>query len=199
MLDFFKTLDGNILLWIQESFRHPMLTPVMRLITALGDAGLIWIAATLLLLVFKKTRKVGCMSALALVGSLVVNNMILKPLVARPRPYTLLLDLQILIDFPKDFSFPSGHTASSFAAGIVFFRNLPKRYGIPALVLAVLIAVSRLYLGVHYPSDVLGGIISGTLLAVTAEFTVKQMAKQILKKRDGKRKGKREGKRGRSH
>ncbi|MGN0335754.1 MAG: phosphatase PAP2 family protein [Lachnospiraceae bacterium] len=175
MIETLVTLDGSILLWIQESIRNPVLTPVMKLITSLGNAGMIWIAATLLLLISKKTRRVGCMSALALIGSLLINNMLIKVLVARPRPFVRLEELVILIPKPSEYSFPSGHTASSFAAGVVFFRNLPRKWGIPALILAFLIGLTRMYVGVHYPTDVLAGMITGTLLALGAERIVKKL------------------------
>ena len=172
MLEALLNLDGNILLFIQECVRNPILNPIVVFITSLGDEGMIWIVATLLLLIPKKTRKIGVMSGLALLGSLLINNTLIKNLVARPRPYTRLEDLTILIPKPGKYSFPSGHTASSFASGVVFFRQLPKKWGVPALVLAFLMGLSRLYVGVHYPTDVLAGMIVGALLAVGAEYMV---------------------------
>ena len=110
------------------------------------------------------------MSALALLGSLIINNLILKNLIARIRPYEIINGLVPLIEKPTDYSFPSGHTGSSFAAACILYRKLPKRFGIPALILAILIGFSRLYLGVHYPSDVLCGIISGVGISYAAEI-----------------------------
>lgn len=166
MLDTLIQIDGNILLWIQEYVRNDFLTPIMRFITSLGNAGFIWIAIALLCLCFKKTRKTGTLVLCALLGSLVVNNLIIKNLVGRIRPYEVIEGLNIVINKQIETSFPSGHTASSFAAGVMLFLTCPKKYGIPALILAFLIGISRLYVGVHYPTDVLGGIISGTLIAV---------------------------------
>lgn len=166
MLDTLSQLDGNILLWIQEYVRNDFLTPVMTFITKLGNAGMIWIAAAVLLLCFKKTRENGLLVGFSLLGTLVVNNIILKNLVARIRPYEVIDGLSILIEKPGEFSFPSGHTGSSFAAGVMLFLVCPKKYGVPALLLAFLISLSRLYVGVHYPTDVLGGMITGTLIAV---------------------------------
>ena len=107
------------------------------------------------------------MSILALLLSLLINNIILKNLVARTRPYEMVEGLVPLIGRPRDYSFPSGHTGSSFASAWVLFRKLPAGYGISALVLAGLIGISRLYVGVHYPTDVLfgvlGGIVSGSI------------------------------------
>ena len=184
MLEALLNLDGGILLIIQEYIRNPILNPIVVFITSLGDEGLIWIVATILLLIPKKTRKIGVMSALALLGSLIINNNIIKNIVARPRPYARLEDLTILIPKPGEYSFPSGHTSSSFAAGVVFFRNLPKKWGVPALVLAILIGLSRMYVGVHYPTDVLAGMIVGTLLAIGAEYLVFKGI-EIWKKKKG--------------
>ena len=166
------SLDVAILLWIQEWIRSDWLDPFMIGITHLGDAGMLWIVLSLLLLIPQKTRKYAMMAIVALLFSLLVNNMILKNIVARTRPYEVVEGLTWLIEKQRDLSFPSGHTASSFATAVVLFRNLKKRYGIPLLVLAVLISLSRLYVGVHYPTDVLFGAISGTLLAILAQWLV---------------------------
>ncbi len=172
MLETLLNLDGNILLFIQEFIRNPLITPIVIFITSLGDGGKIWIAATILLLIPEKTRKIGMMSALALLGSLIINNNIIKNIIARPRPYMVLEELRILIPRPSEYSFPSGHTSSSFAAAIVFYRQLPKKWGVLAVVLAALIGFSRMYVGVHYPTDVLAGIGMGMFLALAAEYIV---------------------------
>lgn len=174
MLDFLVGLDGNILLFLQEYVRNPVLTPIFKVITTLGNGGAIWIALTILLLAVPKTRKVGCMAALALLGTLLINNMLLKNLVARTRPYEVIEGLTYIVGKPVDYSFPSGHAGCSFAVACIMFRRLPGRYGIPALILAILISVSRLYVGVHYPSDVLCGMISGILISYGAEWIVRR-------------------------
>ncbi len=169
MLEFLWNLDGNILLFLQEYVRNPVLTPVMKVITTLGNGGAIWIALTILLLAIPKTRKIGCMSLIALLGTLLVNNMLLKNLVARTRPYEVIEGLTYIVRKPSDYSFPSGHAGCSFSAACIMYRRLPRRYGVPALILAILISVSRLYVGVHYPSDVLFGVISGIAISYAAE------------------------------
>lgn len=179
MLESLVTLDGNILLFIQEFIRNPFLNPIVIFITSLGDGGFVWILATIALLIPKKTRKIGYMSALALLGSLLINNTLIKNLVARPRPYTVLSELQILIPKPGEYSFPSGHTSSSFAAAAVFYRQLPKKFGVPAITLAVLIGLSRLYVGVHYPTDVLAGAVMGIVLSYLAEALVNSLLKKF--------------------
>ncbi len=173
-MDWLTNVDHAILLAIQEFCRNSVLTPVFRFITHLGDYGLFWIGFTALLLCLKRTRKTGLLCAGALIGSLLINNALLKNLVARPRPFDAFSDILPLIKRPLDFSFPSGHTGSSFAFAWVFFRRMPKKYGIPVLVLAALVAFSRLYLGVHYPGDVLGGLITGILIG---EAQVRLLAK----------------------
>lgn len=154
-------LDAGILLFLQENVRNEILTPVLALLTTLGNAAAVWITISLVLLLFRKTRRVGVMSLLALLVSFLLNNMLLKNLVARVRPYDAIEGLTALVGKPRDYSFPSGHTGSSFAAAWVLFRKLPARFGIPALVLAGVIGLSRLYVGVHYPTDVLFGMING--------------------------------------
>ena len=174
-------LDAGFLLFLQDSVRNPILNSIMIFITSLGNGGMLWIAATVLLMIPKKTRKVGLMSAIALLGSLIINNNLIKNLVQRPRPFRTFPELQIIIPTPSEFSFPSGHTSSSFAAAAVFYRHLPKKLGVPSVVLAGLIGFSRLYVGVHYPTDVLAGVIMGILLSYMAEFLVDFIGKKLKK------------------
>ena len=175
-------LDGEILLWIQDNLRNDFLTPIFRFITSLGDSGWIWIACTIMCLVLVKYRKVGCLSALSLIGSLVINNLLLKNVIARTRPYEAVEGLMRLIEKQSDFSFPSGHTGSSFAAAVIFFIYLPKKFGIPALILAFLISFSRLYVGVHYLTDVLVGGLIGTAIAIAIWQIDEHIKKKETKK-----------------
>ena len=108
-----------------------------------------------------KTRKVGILVSVALLLDVLTCNVILKPLIARTRPYDVNTAVELLIRAPRDYSFPSGHTAASFAAAAALWFADKKKLAIPALVLAVLIAFSRMYFYVHYPTDVLGGAILG--------------------------------------
>ena len=105
--------------------------------------------------------------ACSLGGAFVINNLILKNLVARTRPYEVIDGLHLMVPKAVDLSFPSGHTGSSFATAVVMFIMLPKKYGVPALIYAFLMGFSRLYIGIHYPTDVLCGGIIGTLVAIT--------------------------------
>ena len=140
-------------------------------ITHLGDAGIFWIVLAVILLLIPKTRKSGLIVAAALCIDVIVCNGILKNLFARTRPFDVNEAVQLLITAPKDFSFPSGHTAASFAAVAALYFAGKKKLWKVSLVLAVLIAFSRMYLYVHYPTDILGGVLvrawsrSGRLLS----------------------------------
>lgn len=164
-----QNLDGEILLQIQQHLRTDMLTPFMKIVTFLGNGGWFWILCAVVLLAIPKTRKTGYAAVFSLIFGAIVTNLLLKNIVARPRPFAEIEALIPLIAKPTDFSFPSGHTTASFAVALVMLRMLPKKIGIPAVVLAALVAFSRLYLGVHYPTDVLVGFVValvGSLLAV---------------------------------
>ena len=154
--------EFNLLDQIQQHLANDFLNALVPRISSLGEGGGIWVALSIRLLLFPKTRKAGLASGIALLFMLITGNMILKPLVARLRPFTVNTAVELLIPPPTDFSFPSGHTYASFASASAIFRN-NRKIGIPALILASLIAFSRLYLYVHYPTDVLFGILFGIL------------------------------------
>ena len=158
--DYLWQLDSSILLWFQ-SLRQDWMTPFWKFITSLGNAGWFWIALALFLLCFGSTRRAGASALLALTLGALMTNILIKPAFARIRPYEVVDGLILLVEKQKDFSFPSGHSCASFAAAMALSRHLPRRAFICLLSLAALIAVSRLYVGVHYPSDVLGGILIG--------------------------------------
>ncbi len=174
-MDTLLALDGGILLWIQEFLRRDWLTPVVAFFTHLGDHGLVWIALCLLLLCFKKTRKAGVAGAIALIFSLLLTNGVLKHLVGRTRPWIDVAGLVALVREPDPNSFPSGHTSAAFAAAVAWWRTLPWRWGAVALAAAVLMGLSRLYVGVHYPTDVLCGVAVGCLCGVLAGLVIKKL------------------------
>ena len=153
------TFDLPILDWIQAHLQCTFLDVTMPIVTLFGDGGVFWIAVAVVLLLFAKYRKTGFSMGMALVLGLLVCNILLKPQVARIRPYNFQLqeygrEITLLVKGLNDYSFPSGHTIASFEACTVLMLH-DKRLGIPATVLAILIAFSRLYLSVHYPTCLL--------------------------------------------
>jgi len=153
-------IEIKILDFIQN-MRTPIGDLIIPIITRLGDAGILWIILTLILLFIPSKRKTGLILVAALFIDIILCNGILKNLVARIRPFDVNTSIQLLIAEPIDFSFPSGHTAASFAAVAALYFAKEKKLWKIALACAVLIAFSRLYLYVHYPTDVLGGIAVG--------------------------------------
>lgn len=155
-----------------QSIRTPLGDMLMPFITKLGNVGAIWILMAIILLLIPKTRKSGAVLAAALCVDFVLCNGILKHLIRRIRPCDINSSVQLLIARPNDFSFPSGHTAAAFAAVTALHAAGERKLWKPALVLAVLIAFSRLYLYVHYPTDILGGIIVGVAAGYIGSWIV---------------------------
>lgn len=165
------SVEFAILDFIRNNLTSPIMDKIMVFITTLGNAGAIWIVLTLLMLCSKKYRRTGIMLGAGLVVCLIVGNLILKPLIARPRPFLVKEGIRLIINAPRDFSFPSGHTLSSVICAVILFLR-HRNMGIYALILAVVIAFSRLYLYVHFPSDVLFGAIIGVIIAFACVKTV---------------------------
>ena len=174
------SFDLPILDWIQANLQCGFLDTVMPIITMFGDAGIFWMAWATLLLIFRKSRRTGLGMWFAMAMGLLVCNIILKPAVGRIRPYDfqeehfkIMIDL--LIEKQHDFSFPSGHTIASFEACTVLLLN-SKLMGIPALILAILIAFSRMYLYVHYPTDVIFSVFAGILFGIIGNAIAKRIS-----------------------
>lgn len=167
MLQFILETDGRILVWIQEHLRFDWLDSVMVFMTRLADSGIIWVCLAVLLLCFKKYRKTGTAMAVALMIGYVATNLILKNVVMRVRPYDAIAAITPLLR-EGSWSFPSGHATCSIAAGYVMYQRLPRYMGIPALILAIVICLSRMYVGVHYPTDVICGVMIGLFAAMCA-------------------------------
>jgi undecaprenyl-diphosphatase len=173
-----ERFDLPILDWIAAHLRCGFLDRLMPAITHLGDAGILWILLAVLFLCLPKYRKAGLTMAVSLLVGLLICNATLKPLVARMRPFDYQLlhfgkEIPLLIPKPRDFSFPSGHTNASFAAAMALLLH-HRKTGIPAMILAFLIAFSRLYLYVHYPTDVIASVILGIGLAFLGKFLVQK-------------------------
>ena len=176
--------EGQILLFIQEHLRFAPLNGAVVFITHLGDTGAVWIALTLGMLLFKRTRRCGAACAVAMVLNLLITNIALKNIIQRIRPYDYMNSLNILIEAQHDFSFPSGHTACSFAGAWVMLKMLPRKWGASAIVLAVLISLSRLYVGVHYPTDILGGLAVGIFAAEAGYRLIDRIWKPLSSRRN---------------
>lgn len=180
------SFDLPILDWIAANLWCPLLDTVMPIITLLGDAGIFWIALAVLFMITKKYRKTGIGMMLALMMGLLLCNIWLKPTIARIRPYDFQMEyfskeIQLLAGGMHDFSFPSGHTIASFEAAVVIALN-SKKLGIPAMILAVLIAFSRLYLYLHYPTDVLFSVILGSALAFLGNYLAQKIMDKLPEK-----------------
>ena len=183
---FADSFDLPSLDWIQANLQCAFLDKIMPLITVLGDGGAFWIACAVLMMLLKKYRKAGISAGLALIFGLVICNMILKPTVARIRPYDyqdqLGIMINLLIEKEHSLSFPSGHTIASFeAATAILLRH--KKLGTAAMILAILIAFSRMYLYVHYPTDVIASVFLGIGLAFLASWIVDKTAAAIKAKK----------------
>lgn len=157
--------DFEILFFIKNHIRNGLLDVVVPFYTNLGDDGIIWIALGIVMLIPKKTRKCGIMVLGALLVMVVLNNIILKNLIARPRPCATYPELVELVHIPTSYSFPSGHTVSAMAVAFTILTQ-HKKLGSIVLVMAFLMGLSRLYVGVHFPTDVYGGIIVGAVIAL---------------------------------
>ena len=164
-LEAVTTWDATVITAIYENVHSAFLTMFFRIVTLLGEGGIFWIAVAVILLFFKKTRRSGiCIGASLLIG-VIVGNGIIKNVVARPRPYDAIAGIESVVSHLSDYSFPSGHSLCCFEAATALAMNRTK-WAIPAYVGAVLVAVSRLFLFVHYPTDVICGALLGVLFGV---------------------------------
>ena len=172
--------ESGALVWIQENLRTELLDKIMPYVSALNNAGILAIITVLALLAFKKYREVGITACSSLLVEYIIVNLIIKPLVNRTRPYVVNELLIQLGKRPTDASFPSGHTGAAFAVALVMLFTMPKKYGITAVVIATLIAYSRLYNGCHFPTDVLGGFLIALLTSILATKLVYPRAKKFI-------------------
>ena len=209
-MDGFTQFDGNLLIGIQHTLNADWLTPIMKGITMFGEGGYFWIAVCLLLMIFKKTRRLGILCTLSLMFTFLCCNLALKPMIDRTRPWVTFSAVNAMLPPPGDSSFPSGHSANAMApAWAIFVNTLPAkiriknesgeqvsmkkdysvlpclgwkgigadprtahRWGIAAVVLALFIGLSRLYLGMHYPSDVICGLLLGMICATIIHVVI---------------------------
>ncbi|NLA85848.1 MAG: phosphatase PAP2 family protein [Clostridiales bacterium] len=173
-MELIQSIDTNILLFIQEHLRCGFINAVMIFCSAIGTAGILWITTGIAMIVTKKYRRTGILLFVCLAATWVLNDLAVKNLVQRPRPYLSIPELRVLVPLQTDFSFPSGHTSTSFACAFVLTRLGGRRWAWVYIV-AGMIAVSRLFVGVHYPADVLAGAIFGALSAAVVVVLARRL------------------------
>ncbi|MGN0953609.1 phosphatase PAP2 family protein [Dialister sp.] len=172
-------LQAAFLLYLQENLRTPLLTMIFKFMTSLGNTGFIWIFTSFFLLFKKKTRSIGICALVSILLSFLFTSLILKNIFQEARPfvsYPKIIPLDSHVS-STSFAFPSGHTSDAFAAALLFYKHFPRPWSILSLTAAFLIAFSRLYLGVHYPMDILVGAAAGALSAFLAPRILRRLWK----------------------
>lgn len=182
MMENWNLVESGILVWIEEMLRNPIMDPIMVFFSWINNSGMWAIVLTALLLIEKKYRDVGLAALTSLGLEFIAVNIVLKPWIHRIRPYDVNDALHVLGEIPTDFSFPSGHTGAAFAVTFVIMLCMPRAWGITATAVASVIAFSRLYNGVHYPTDVAGALVVALITAIFASKVVYPRAKMWLQK-----------------
>ncbi len=166
-----QNIDEKILEYIRLNLKNEKMDKIMPLITRLGDCGMLWLAIALIFLITNRYHNDGLLLITSLLFCIIIGNIIIKLLCGRMRPCHVNDKINLLISKPRDYSFPSGHTMSSFAAATII-ANANVKMGIISFIVAILIAFSRLYLYVHYPSDVLVGAILGVIISILTIYYI---------------------------
>lgn len=180
---FYFNWEFDLLYWFQ-SIHNPILDKIVVVITSLGNAGIFWILLTLVMLIVCKDKKVAWTSALALLFSVLVINIFLKNMAMRARPCWIDDTIPLLVKNPKDYSFPSGHSSASFASAVSIVQYAKyRKQGIAAVILAAMIAVSRMYVFVHFPTDVFVGTILGIVEAILAGIIIRFIYRKVEEKK----------------
>lgn len=173
MLNMIQQFDEQVLRWIAQFIRLDWLTPGVVFYTNLGNSGLCFLAIALLLLCFRATRRGGATALVAIGLGGLVTNLTIKPLITRPRPWVVMEDFVSVVTSSDPHSFPSGHTTAAFAFGVALCLTLPQKWAkAAALAAAAFMGFSRLYVGVHFPTDVLAGAVIGTCCGVAAHWLI---------------------------
>lgn len=175
-----QQLDEQALVWIAENVRNAVLDPFMKLYTQLGNTGMLFIVLGVLMLFFKPTRRAGLSALCAMLIGLIVVNFTIKPLVSRPRPWLVIENFVNLVEEHDPNSFPSGHTNAAFAFALAVCMSAPRRWmKVTAVCMAAVMGLSRLYVGVHFPSDVLAGAVIGSLCGLAGAWVVKKAWERV--------------------
>lgn len=182
--EWIQSVDLTVVRFVRENLANGFLDFLMPLITLFGEAGIVPIVLSLVMMFFKKTRKAGITIACSLAFGFIIGNLALKNIVARPRPYSVDTDVILLINKLSDYSFPSGHTLATFECAVCLLLNKFRKIGIIAIVIATLVALSRVYLYVHYPTDVIAGSVLGTLFAFVSYVIVSKVYSAVQKKKE---------------
>ena len=186
MLEMVQQWDESVLVWIAEHLRNPVLSLPLNFYTQLGNHGMLFIIFAAVLLLFRQTRRAGASAATGMLLGLFVTNLTIKPLVMRPRPWLVIENFTALVAEHDPNSFPSGHSCCAFAFGMALYLTLPQKWArVTALVAAVIMALSRLYVGVHYPSDVIAGTLIGILCGMAGAWIVRRVEAFLQKRRAG--------------
>ena len=184
MIDFITKIDFSILYWIQDNLRNSFMDFVMPLFSNLQDGGLIWISIAVVMLFFKRTRYCGIAVLLAMGIDTLITEYGIKNVVCRVRPCNLVDDVNMLVEKPTSYSFPSNHSASAFAGAVAVMLTIKKKaWTIPAFVFSGIISFSRMYVFVHFPSDVFAGILLGSTVAVLVCYLMKKTGFKALLER----------------
>ena len=186
MPDVIQQLDEQALVWIAEHVRCAVLDPFMELYTQLGNTGMLFIALGVLMLLFKPTRRAGLSALCAMLIGFIVVNLTIKPLVSRPRPWLAIEDFVSLVPEHDPNSFPSGHTNAAFAFALAVWACAPKKWmKAAAVAMAAVMGLSRLYVGVHFPSDVLAGAAIGSLCGLAGAWVVRKAWERLPSRLQG--------------
>lgn len=181
MIDYITNIDFSILYWIQDNLRNSFTDFVMPLFSNLQDGGLIWISIAVVMLFFKRTRYCGIAVLLAMGIDTLITEYGIKNVVCRVRPCNLVDDVNMLVEKPTSYSFPSNHSASAFAGAVAVMLTIKKKaWTIPAFVFSGIIAFSRMYVFVHFPSDVFAGILIGSTISVLVCYLMKKTGFKAL-------------------
>ena len=177
MFELIQRVDEKLLVWIGAHLRVRWLDPMLTAYTKLGNGGLIFIALAVLMLLFYRTRRAGASAGVGLAAGAVVTNLLVKPLVSRPRPWVVMPEWQPLLLSSDAHSFPSGHTTAAFAFAVALCVNIPHKWAkAAALAAAALMGFSRLYVGVHFPTDVLAGAVVGSVCGLLGGWSVRRIS-----------------------